>query len=337
MILVTCTISSFIVEKASRAIALQQESEPDKEVSSEKILISLAYPDKVNDLIDLGILLKPPKSNIPIYALHVVEENSLDETKASGKKMIEKALKHAIASDTVITPLTRHDINISNGIIYTIKENNITDVVIGLHQNARENDFLGVLSERILRHVLETIYVYKAKQPLNTLKRMIVVVPAKAELEPGFIHWFDKLTSLAKVAGLPIVFYAQSDTIPYLQKANNHNPQPVNAQYHEFHNWDDFLIFSREVKVNDLFVIISSRKGYISYQPQLDRLPHYLARYFADNSFIILYPKQLEHGLRMEDVQHVDTALIDTLSGNTKALKKAGRYFKGFFKGREKP
>ena len=334
MILVTCTVSSFVVEKASRILALEQDNGPDQGTASERILISLAYPDKVNDLIDFGLLLKPPKSNIPVYALHVVdEERSSEEVKVAGKRMIEKALRHAIASDNVITPLTRHDVSISNGIVYTIKENNVTDVVIGLHHNAGEKDFFGTISERILRGVLETVYIYKAVQPLNTLKRMIVVVPAKAEDEPGFMHWYEKLSGVAKVAGLPIVFYAHGDTITYLERANSNRSQPVKAQYHEFHNWDDFLIFTREVKTNDLFVIVSSRKGYLSYHSQLDKLPHYLLKYFAENSFIILYPKQLEHGLHMGDIPYVDTGLMDALSRkNTSALKRAGRFVRRLFK-----
>lgn len=330
MILVTCTISSFVVEKASRKIALQSSNEPVSD-ASEKILISLAYPEKVTDLVDFGLLLKPAKSNIPVYALHVVHEGGSNENaQAAGKKMLERALKHAIASDNVITPLTRHDVSISNGIVYTIKENNISDLVIGLHHNAAENNFLGTISERILRRVNETVYIYKAAQPLNTLKRMVVVVPPKAELEPGFVHWFEKMVIVAKEAGLQSVFYATPTTIQNLQQANN-TTNPLKITYNEFSNWDDFLIFSRVVKPNDLFVIVSSRKGYLSYQSQFDKLPYYLMKYFADNSFIMLYPSQLEHGLRMEDIQHVDTALFDTITARSSVLKKAGNVVKGLF------
>lgn len=330
MILVTCTISSFVVEKASRKIALQMSNEPVND-DSEKILISLAYPEKVADLVDFGLLLKPAKSTMPVYALHVVLEGGDNEnTQATGKKMLEKAAKHAIASDNIVTPLTRHDVSISNGIVYTVKENNISDLVIGLHHNASENNFLGMVSERVLRRVSETIYIYKAAQPLNTLKRMVVVVPPKAEQEPGFAHWFEKLVIVAKEAGLQSVFYATPTTITYLQQANN-TPNPLKIAFNEFSNWDDFLIFSRIVKPNDLFVIISSRKGYASYLLQFDKLPYYLMRYFADNSFIMLYPKQLEHGLRMEDIQHADTALFDTITAKSSVLKKAGNVVKGLF------
>ncbi|MBD0297935.1 MAG: cation:proton antiporter, partial [Flavisolibacter sp.] len=135
MILVTCTISSFIVEKASQKLALKEEAiEQEQEENPEKILISLAYPETVAEMVDFGLMLKPKKSSIPVYALHVTPDDNKDEqAPATVKKMMEKAMERAIATENVITPLTRFDENISNGIVYTIKEQNITDVLIGLH------------------------------------------------------------------------------------------------------------------------------------------------------------------------------------------------------------
>jgi hypothetical protein len=125
MILVTCTISSFVVERASRAIALKEENKTDIKDNNDKILISLAYPETVAELVDFGLMLKPKSSKIPIYALHVVSDDSIDgKTRGNGKKMMDKALKHAIATNNIINPLTRFDANICNGIIYTIKEQN---------------------------------------------------------------------------------------------------------------------------------------------------------------------------------------------------------------------
>jgi Kef-type K+ transport system membrane component KefB len=63
LILVSCAISSFVVEKASHNIALKEAEEADeKEDNGEKILISLAYPDTVAELIDFGLMLKPKKA-----------------------------------------------------------------------------------------------------------------------------------------------------------------------------------------------------------------------------------------------------------------------------------
>lgn len=330
MILVTCTLSSFTVEKASRKLALNEESKAaEGPEGAEKILISLAYPDTVEELIDFGLMLKPKKSAIPVYGLHIIsDEADNGNTHIVGKKIMARAVKHAAGTENVIIPLTRFDMSISNGIIYSIKEQKISDVLIGLHHDADQSDFLGPIAEHILQKTSETIYIYKPLQPFNTLKRMVVVVTPKAELEPGFSHWFSKLSTIAKEAALSVIIYADAETTMELEDRNKSKSSPLNVEYNKFSNWDDFLIFTRELKPDDLFVIVSSRKGHVSYSSQLDKLPYYLSSYFPDNSFIMLYPNQLDLGLKMSDVQHVDGQLIGTLSEKLPSAGKAKEFFK---------
>jgi hypothetical protein len=332
MILVTCTISSFIVEKASQQLALQNENQPTGVNDQEKVLISLAYPETVADLVDLGLLLKPKKSPSPVYALHIVSDEHGEEGSHSiGKKMMDKAVAQATATEQVILPLTRHDANISNGIIYTIKEQGISDLIIGLHHNAGQKDFLGETAERILRRVYETIFIYQPVQPMNTLKRMVVLIPPKAELEPGFSHWFYKLSNIAKESGLAVTFYGTSTVLKEIEDLQVISNLSIKTTFQEFPNWDDFLILSREVKQDDLFVIVASRKGHFSYNAVQDKLPYYLTNYFRDNSFILLFPKQLELGLKRDDVQYADGALAETIVEGVSNVNKVGGLLKKMF------
>lgn len=335
MILVTCTISSFMVEKTSQQLALLEENvSADDSAQTERILISLAYPETVTELIDIGLMLKPKHSAIPVYALNVVsDEGEADsKTKSVAKKMMEKAVNHAAATENSIIPITRFDMNISNGIIYTLKEQNISDLLIGLHHDGNQKNFLGPIAEQILRHTSETVFIYKSVQPFNTLKRIVVAVTTKAELEPGFAHWFKKVTTIAKESGLSIDFFASADTIKELKDQQKAQKAEGKMQFFEFSHWDDFLIFSREVKKNDLLIIVSSRKGHISYQAQLEKLPYYLSNYFMASSFIMLYPQQIERGIKMGDVQYVDSSLAETITGKMASVSKAGNLWKRVFK-----
>lgn len=333
LILVSCAISSFVVEKASRNLALQEEQEPAAAESTERILISFAYPDTITDLVDLGLMLKPHKSAIPVYGLHIIsDETQAGNEEVLGKKMMDKAVARASATENTLIPLTRYDINISNGIIYTIREQGITDVLIGLHRHSDQNVFLGPTTERILKNTAETIFIYNPTQPFNTLRQMVVAVTPRAELEPGFAHWVDKLSTLAREAGLSLAFFAHPHTLKQLREQTQHRAAPVKAEFQAFSQWEDFLILSRELKANDLFVIVSSRKGHISYQPHLDKLAYYLTSYFSANPFLIVYPRQLEHGVKLDDIQHVDTTLVDTLSENVGKVNRAGSYLKRLFR-----
>lgn len=333
LILISCAVSSFVVEKASRNLALQAEKEDLRELQkTERILVSLAYPETVEELINFGLMLKPHKSDVPVYALHVTDdEKGEDNSRVKGEKIIDKALKHAAASEDVLIPLSRFDVNISNGIIYTIKEHLITDVLIGLHRNADQTKFFGATAEQLFKRVLDTIYIYKPAQPVNTLKRMVVLVPDKAEYETGFAHWFDKLITISKTAGIPLAFYASHSSLTALKNLYGLQSQPPKATFSEFSNWEDFLIFSRELKANDLFVIITSRKEHISYNQHLERLPHYLGNYFNNNSFLILYPQQIEAVPNVIHTPHSDTNLIDVISGKINVVSRVAGALKKVF------
>ncbi|MDR6783413.1 Kef-type K+ transport system membrane component KefB [Pedobacter africanus] len=336
LILVSCGVSSFVVEGASKKLALEQDAQdatPLEEQTNEKILVTLAYPDMVTQLVDFGMMLKSKKTHTSVYGLNVIADEQVVDTNAgTSKKILEKAISHAAASENSLIPVTRYDSSISNGIVYTIKEHGVSDIVIGMHKQADQHTFLGTKAENIIKRIHETIYIYKPTQPLNTFKRVVVAIPPKAETEPGFLHWLKKLMAIAKEATIPVNFYGTAETNEAIGKITERTSATVKIQFTEFNNWDDFLIFSRELKVNDLFIIISSRKGHNSYIPQLNKLPYYLSNYFVKQSLIVLYPKQLELGINMGNIEQADSHFIETLSEQLGVIGKAGRYVRGLFK-----
>jgi hypothetical protein len=64
----------------------------------------------------------------------------------------------------------------------------------------------------------------------------------------------------------------------------------------------------------------------------LEKLPYYLSNYFKENSFIMLYPQQIERGIKMDDVQYVDSSLGETISEKVGSVGKAGGLFRRLFK-----
>ncbi len=326
MILFTCTISSFASEKASRRIALIENPTTDvsEALPSEKILISLAYPETVNRLVDLAFLLQHNTNKAPLFALHVVNgQDVTDSSSTAGKKMMEMAIKHAASTDNQVIPINRYDVNITNGIVYTIKEHSITDIVVALHKQSNKSDnFYGSLTEKILERTNETIYIYQDTQPLNTLTRIVVAVPPNANYELGFQHWFSRLRNIAKETSLPLLMYADNETIGMLQQINASGKPYNQVTYKPFLDWDEFLVFTREVKQDDLFIIISSRKGHLSHNSHMAKLPRYLTKYFTNNSYIILYPAQL---------QNYSNTDLKPLEENVELIEKAGNYVRKIF------
>src|SRR5690606_20832116 len=223
MILVTCTVSSLVVEKASRRLADDAMKGNDEEQSktTDKILVSVSEPETVSDLVDLSLLLNPKKAKAELFALHVVDERNDDESKRKiAQKMMDKVLEQAAGADVTIEPITRFDQNVSKGIVYTIKEHHISDIIVGVTQEGEKKNKIGLTTERILNSASGTVFIHHSVQPFNTLKRIIIAVNPNAELEEGFVHWVRKVFSISKESGLPLTIYANRQGSEEIEKVN---------------------------------------------------------------------------------------------------------------------
>lgn len=297
MILVTCTVSSILTERASSRIVVQLQDEelaeaPESRVDEERILIPVANPATVERLVNMALLMKNPKKKSPIYALYVNDDSKASNQYAS-KRILEQASKVASAADAQLVPISRYDLNIASGILNTVKENNISEVVLGLHHKANIVDsFFGSKIENMLRGTHKMIWITKCTTPPDTTSRMIVSVPPMAEYETGFATWIDRLANLSQQIGCRITFYAYESTIPQIQAVLAKRQQKVRQEYKKVESWDDMLLLSNVVEENDLFVVVSARRTSVSFNTDYEKLPAFLSQYFSDNNLIVLYPEQ---------------------------------------------
>jgi len=298
MILVTCTIASFETQKGAINITRDENEEMDEEDKDpdERILIPVSNPETVDELIHLSALIKSKRNRSGLFALSIIN-NSNDEDNANGankqaRKILEKAAITAASADIHLTELLRYDLNIVNGITSVIKEHGITDLILGLHvKKGISESFLGNLTEGILAKSNKTTLVYKPAQPLNTLKRHFIVMPENAEKEVGFPFWIFKVWNISRNTGDKLIFHGTAPTLKILKEL--YAKHPVEAEFHIFEDWDEFLALTREIKIDDNLIIVMSRKGKPSYHPKMVNVPTYLNKYFQANSFILIYPMQI--------------------------------------------
>ena len=295
MILVTCTIASFMTQKGAQNIALAEAAEmgEDEQGPEEKILIPISNPETTVELVNLSVMIKSKKNKTGLYALNIIN-NTNPEAGADriAAKILDTAVETASATDNYLNRLLRYDLNIVNGITSVIKEHGITDLVLGLHvKKGISESFLGNLAEGILTKCNATTLVYKPSQPLATIKRQLVVVPENASKEIGFPFWLLKVWNIARNSGAKIVFYGAEKELHYIREINARHH--IDVEFVDFSDWNDFLIVSRDVKQDDGLIIVLSRKNKPSYHGTMANIPVYLNKYFRDNSFILVYPIQM--------------------------------------------
>ncbi len=303
-ILVTCTLATVIGEKGARNVALAEAAgeaagdaagdaaKPGQPTVEKRILIHTNDMKTVDELVNLSVTVRSGKTRSGIYAMHVADNSLPDETaEKNAEKILEMAAVVASSTDNVLTGLLRYDNDVVNGIAGVIREQKITDLILGLHhQNVLTDSFLGSSSEKILGRSNVTTFIYKPFQPLSTIKRTIIVIPEGAENEIGFVLWMQRVVNIIKNTGSKLMVYASKQTIACLKEAYAENIP--NAEYNVFKEWDDFLVLSREIKHDDNLIIVMSRKNHTSYHTKMARIPVYLNRYFQKNSYILIYPVQ---------------------------------------------
>lgn len=295
LILITSLVASFVTENAGRKLAVTQQTTMDEVANlPEKILVSIANPSTIESLIDLAILLKNPKSPEPISALAIVKNtDEAQERILWTNKMLEQAVIHASATETKIQVVTRVDLNVSSGIANATKELLVNILIMGWAKKPTPvGRLFGTTMENILERTHETLLVCRIQQPYNVFTRILVVAPVNSEREVGFSLWVDKLQVLTKQLDTSLVFYCAPTTQAAIEQevAKGKYTIPVSFQY--FDNWQALPMLIQEVKKVDLFVIISARKGTLSYVPPLDDIPYKLSENLQHSNVIVWYPEQ---------------------------------------------
>ena len=296
LILVTCVVSSFITERAARKIAMcEAHLEEERTVEAERILIPVANPDTIEYLMNLSLLIRDTKQKDNLLALNVINDNNTSEgLELRGKRYLEKAAMITASADVPLRQITRYDLNIASGIIHTAKEYEVTDVIIGLHRKVNIVDsFFGMLAENLLKGLHREVMIAKFLIPINTIRRIIIAVPPKAEYEAGFQKWVEHFCRMGGTLGCRVHFFANEETTVQLQALVKKKYGQTLTDFSRLDDWGDLLILTGQVNYDHLLVVISARRRSISYDSSFEKLPAQLSKYFSNNSLIVLYPDQL--------------------------------------------
>jgi Kef-type K+ transport system membrane component KefB len=296
MILVTCLVSTFITENAAKQLAINElEKISGDTEGSERILIPVANPASFQQLIDLSILIKNPHSNEPIFPLTVVNDDAESRRRILlNDKIFADAVRHATAAEVEVDVVSRVDLNVAGGIVRAVKDLAISDIVIGWNGKPSAVDiFFGTIMSQVLEHTTQTVLVSKILQPVNTFRRIIVVVPKNAELESGFGRWLTILQRLVSQLGAKLEFFT-IETVPsvfstFLSKKHVSLKQ---AEFRHLDFWDNLEDISVKMKPEDLLIVVSARPHSLSFVKIMERIPRVLSANFESASFVILFPEQ---------------------------------------------
>ena len=304
MILFTCVISTVITERAAQRLRLQEKEEPQlkKDIDDEKILIPVKYPKYADNLVTMATMMRNPRSKRDLVALNVVYDDvNMRHNQAEGQQLLDHLRHLASASDVPMTTQVRIAANIANGIKHAFKEFQASEILMGLHFHKEvSRGFWGEFTRSLYNGLSRQIIITRIMQPLNTIRRIQVAVPSRAEFEPGFYRWLERLARMAGNLECRVVFHGRQDTLQLVKEFIRNRFPSVRAEYEELEHWNELPELATRVREDHLFVIVTARKGTISYKSAMERLPDEVNKCFKGKTLMIIFPDQ--YGNRMDDM-----------------------------------
>lgn len=304
MILFTCVISTVITERAAQRLRLQEKEDQNmmKNLDDEKILIPVKYPEYSDNLVTMATLMRNPRLKRELVALNVVYDDvNMRHNQAEGQRLLDHLCHLASASDVPMVTQVRVAANIANGIKHAFKEFQASEILMGLHFHKEINrSFWGEFTRSLYNGLSRQIIVTRILQPLNTIRRIQVAIPSRAEFEPGFYRWLERLARMAGNLECRIAFHGRNETLQLVNEFIRNRFPSVRAEYEEMVHWKELPTLGAQVREDHLFVIVTARKGTISYKTAMERLPEELNKFIKGKTIMIIFPDQ--YGSEMDDM-----------------------------------
>ncbi|MBB3187033.1 cation:proton antiporter [Microbacter margulisiae] len=329
LILISSIVASFATERAAKRMVISGESDQlDSKtleiMKHEHILLPVANVDNMHKLLEFVMLIKDKKAVHPVSVLTVVPNNNEAEfNMIKSRKKLEDFVRQASAAEIKTNVITTIDHNALSGITRIAREIMADLIVVGWPQ--RTGFFSKILNEKtenIINYTDKNLFISYFAHPLVAHKRIILLTPPLAELEPGFEFWIKKISIIANELTSPIDFYGDKKTYDDFHKALKGRNIHITITFHLFEDWEDFLVLSRYIKSDDLLILVGARKGSVSYLSYLDTAVVKINKYFQKNSKILIYPQQNEHAEKTESYEEVSS---EPLVKSMEAIEKLGK------------
>lgn len=302
MILITCVFASIVTQSVSKKMMMSDTDshwEEDKEEDDERILIPVKYPETAENLLALALLLRSKKLNRELMALNVVYDDAdISVNQARGKRLLDKLSKDASAVDVNVITQVRVAANIANGIKHAYQEFRASEIIIGMHTHREVSEkFWGAFHQSLFNGLNCQIIMARIEHPLNTLRTIQVAVPSRAQYEPGFKRWLERLTRMAEHLDCKIQFHARYDTLERITRYNQKHHAHLRVEYKDMPHWNMMPRLASSIHEDNLFVIITARTGTVSYKNAQERLPEEIETHFRGKNLLIVFPDQYGYEL----------------------------------------
>ncbi len=295
MILATCIVGPWVTEVCGRRYALGLSRSVQQTGSGpRRIMMAVTREEEVNPLVDTAVMIRESGSDHPIHPLSVaIEGPGVNEQLANYEKLLGMVVVQATTADVPVQAEARIDTNEAAGIDRAARELRISCLLTAWDGRVGGgNAVFGRIIDRILAQVRRLTLVIFLQQPLNTFKRLVLVLPRMADRLPGYIEAIRLMENMLGRSGLNLLIIAPEGERERIEKV--FKKLSSDTKWELYKRFSDILtVLEGQVRDNDLLTVFSCRADSLVWQPGLARMPQRLRAKHKGTSLLFVYPSEL--------------------------------------------
>ena len=295
MILVTCFIAPWLVDRFGRKMALAAAECDELPQQSQRILVAVHQTDTALLLLDLAKALRDPVAKQPVHPVTIVEEShNYAQKNRQATQLLEQCQRHLAAAEVPVQAISRLDLNVAGGLLRARRELNSNLCLLGWSEHTSAPEYLfGSLQQQLLRERDFMLCVARLQQPLNLHQQLFFAIPPHAEHEPGFAECLQLTRRLAQQLGLTLQLIATAEQKNLLLKKCSSAFQLTAPPYHPLSHWSELPALLQQLQAQQQLVLLYGvRSGGIAWQKALEDTPQLLVSEFNRMSLLLLYPAE---------------------------------------------
>ena len=293
MILVTCPLGAWAVERYGRRMVGTAASLPEAVPSEQRLLVSISNPDSALRLLNLSFWIRDRKKRGGIYPVTIVNDaDDSNDAVARGEKLLASCLAESAAAEIEVTPSVRVALNPSDGLTRAARELRATLVVAEWsRRQLLKSRFFGTVSEKLLASCPSRLLLCRLVRPLNIASRILVPFPASAERRTDLTALIQDLKRLSHQIGTGLRIYLIRNEKSGLKAKISAARPSCPLETVEVDSWNEAQTrFLADIAPDDLLLLPAERRSGVFWTPALDKLRDTVFARFPGNSLLEFYP-----------------------------------------------
>ena len=287
IILMSCLAGSFLTDRYGKKLVLTGRVDFQAQLT-DIILVPIANPFHMAQLVKLALKLKDRMSPNPVYLLSIVHDNiRTRENLARIRNILEANVSEFNDLNESVKVITRVDMNVSGGILRTAKEYMVSDIIIGWgSRTTASRKIFGSIFDQLYGGE-QTLYVCNLTEPPELTERLVILIPSCLEYEISYPLILERLSRLPLRSGAQIEIHAPHEEIPDALRSSLSRKRKVEILHKPMAPHADISLAPARKKMH---VLILPRKQSVSYHAGYNSNIRRQIPAIEQRSFILIVP-----------------------------------------------